>query len=242
MILTQVGCTLWILISWCFVVHSFPYKPPSTAASHQGAADPYDPSKELFSISFLSFMHQAAMPFSDVVDSAFLSNMDASSLGAMGVARSSQVRPERMISFFFCALANRVVCRAPSVDFIHHRSPKRPFLGLDRQLPAIPTLLVGMLSPCLAKSISHLTPLHTDALPLAVTSALIMALGIGCFQMIIFLTGAPHILALGGLTESSQMYGSAMAFFKARAFTAPAATAWLVATNVFRGVSKGVFF
>jgi hypothetical protein len=45
---------------------------------------------ELLSISFFSFLHQASIPFGDIVDGTFLSKLDAGSLGAMGVARSSQ--------------------------------------------------------------------------------------------------------------------------------------------------------
>jgi hypothetical protein len=47
---------------------------------------------ELISIAFFSFLHQAAIPFSDLVHGSSLSEMDATSLGAMGVARTSQVR------------------------------------------------------------------------------------------------------------------------------------------------------
>jgi Na+-driven multidrug efflux pump len=46
--------------------------------------------RELLSISFFSFLHQAAMPFADLVDGSYLSTLDANSLGAVGVVRSSQ--------------------------------------------------------------------------------------------------------------------------------------------------------
>jgi hypothetical protein len=58
-----------------------------TTANKNGVLD-----RKLLSISFFSFLHQAAMPFAELVDSAYLSNMDSTTLGAMGVARSSQVR------------------------------------------------------------------------------------------------------------------------------------------------------
>jgi hypothetical protein len=50
--------------------------------------------RKLLSISLFSFLHQAAMPFAELVDSACLSKMDSTSLGAMGAAKSSQVRVE----------------------------------------------------------------------------------------------------------------------------------------------------
>ena len=48
--------------------------------------------RKLLSISFFSFLHQAAMPFAEIIDSAYLAKMDSVSLGAFGVAKSSQVR------------------------------------------------------------------------------------------------------------------------------------------------------
>lgn len=46
--------------------------------------------REMLSVSFFSFLHNAAMPFADLVDSSFLSTLDANSLGAVGVVRASQ--------------------------------------------------------------------------------------------------------------------------------------------------------
>ncbi|CAJ1916326.1 unnamed protein product [Cylindrotheca closterium] len=45
---------------------------------------------EFLLISFWSFVHQASIPFGDIVDGMFLSEIDASSLGAIGVAKSTQ--------------------------------------------------------------------------------------------------------------------------------------------------------
>lgn len=47
---------------------------------------------EFITIAFFSFLQQATIPFSDLVHASFLSELDATSLGAMGVARTSQVR------------------------------------------------------------------------------------------------------------------------------------------------------
>lgn len=47
---------------------------------------------EFMSISISSFLQQVAVPLADIVDGAFLSRLDPSSLGGMGVARASQVR------------------------------------------------------------------------------------------------------------------------------------------------------
>jgi Na+-driven multidrug efflux pump len=46
--------------------------------------------REMLRVSFFSFLHNAAMPFADLVDSSFLSTLDANSLGAIGVVRASQ--------------------------------------------------------------------------------------------------------------------------------------------------------
>lgn len=51
------------------------------------------------SLSFSSFLQQAAVPLADIVDGAFLSRLDPSSLGGMGVARASQVRQEYIYGY-----------------------------------------------------------------------------------------------------------------------------------------------
>ncbi len=48
--------------------------------------------REMMRVSFFSFLHNAAMPFADLVDGSFLSTLDANSLGAVGIVRASQVR------------------------------------------------------------------------------------------------------------------------------------------------------
>ena len=54
---------------------------------------------EFMSLSFSSFLQQAAVPLADIVDGAFLSRLDPSSLGGMGVARASQVRQEYIYGY-----------------------------------------------------------------------------------------------------------------------------------------------
>jgi Na+-driven multidrug efflux pump len=61
----------------------------STKAQPQRDDEEKQIDAELLSISFFSFLHQASIPFGDIVDGIFLSKLDAGSLGAMGVARSS---------------------------------------------------------------------------------------------------------------------------------------------------------
>lgn len=65
------------------------FGPPSLAAPN----DEYiSINREMLKVSFFSFLHNAAMPFADLVDGTFLSTLDANSLGAVGVVRASQVR------------------------------------------------------------------------------------------------------------------------------------------------------
>jgi hypothetical protein len=61
-------------------------------ASEQPTVAEKELDSQMLSLSFFSFLHQAAMPFADIVSGSFLSRLDATSLGAMGVARSAQVR------------------------------------------------------------------------------------------------------------------------------------------------------
>jgi Na+-driven multidrug efflux pump len=78
-----------------------------------------------------------------------------------------------------------------------------------------------------------------DQLSAAVSSALFLAFLIGSIQSIVFIFGAGPGVELSGIAPSSTMYAPAKAYMRARAFSAPSATLWLVATNIFRG--KKVF-
>ncbi len=75
-----------------------------------------------------------------------------------------------------------------------------------------------------------------DHLPTAVSSALALALLLGSIQALVFVIGARQILDAAGIHQSSAMFIPAVSFMRARAFSSPTSTLWLVATNVFRGL------
>jgi hypothetical protein len=53
----------------------------------------------------------------------------------------------------------------------------------------------------------------------------------------LFAFGAQQVLAISGIGQSSNMFAPALGFLKIQSLAAPAATMWLVATNIFRGMN-----
>ena len=70
----------------------------------------------------------------------------------------------------------------------------------------------------------------------AVSAALFLAGFIGVFQLLFYYFLAPQILTSMSLSPSSPMYSSALSYLKYRALGSPAATLWLVANGIFRGL------
>jgi len=153
--------------------------------------------REILWVSLFSFLHNAAMPFADLVDGTFLSTLDANSLGAVGVVRASQ----------------------NSVSKIYNSPLSKTTISL------IGSSLGG-----------NRTQDETDPLPTVVASSLAVAFVLGSFQAFIFIVGARQILQASGVGESSSMFIPALTFMRARAWSSPTATLWLVATNIFRGL------
>ena len=153
--------------------------------------------REMWRVSFFSFLHNAAMPLADLVDAAFLSTLDANCLGAVGVVRASQNSVSKL-----------------------YNSP----------------LSKTTISLIASSSGERKQPKGEDSLPAAVSSALVVALVLGSFQAFLFVVGARQILSASGIGESSAMFVPAMSFMRARAWSSPTSTLWLVATNTFRGL------
>jgi putative MATE family efflux protein len=70
----------------------------------------------------------------------------------------------------------------------------------------------------------------------AVSSALCLAGLIGVVQMIVYVIFGHRILATMGVSSTNEMYQSAAGYLKVRAYGTPAATLWLVANGIFRGL------
>ncbi|KAL7535231.1 hypothetical protein ACHAWF_005096 [Thalassiosira exigua] len=74
------------------------------------------------------------------------------------------------------------------------------------------------------------------ALSIAVSSALLLALAVGSIQLVLYFSLASPILRGMGVPPSSPMHPSAYSYLRVRALGTPAATLWLVANGVFRGL------
>lgn len=73
-------------------------------------------------------------------------------------------------------------------------------------------------------------------LSIAVSSALLLAATVGLIQLIVYAIGCKAITRSMGLTPSNAMWHSAVSYLQVRAFGTPAATLWLVANGIFRGL------
>ena len=73
-------------------------------------------------------------------------------------------------------------------------------------------------------------------LSIAVSSALLLAFAVGIVQLFIYSILAAGIIKRFGVASSSPMWHSAVSYLRIRALGTPAATLWLVANGIFRGL------
>ena len=70
----------------------------------------------------------------------------------------------------------------------------------------------------------------------AISAALVLALVVGLLQALFFLACAPALITMMGAPAGSPMRPTALSYLRVRALGAPAATVWLVANGIFRGL------
>lgn len=70
----------------------------------------------------------------------------------------------------------------------------------------------------------------------AISAALVLALAAGVVQTIFFLVAAPALISGMGAGAGSSMRPIALSYLRVRALGMPAATMWLVANGIFRGL------
>jgi putative MATE family efflux protein len=73
-------------------------------------------------------------------------------------------------------------------------------------------------------------------LSIAVSSALLLAFTVGFIQLIVYSVFCKAITRSMGVTAASGMWYHAYSYLQVRAFGTPAATMWLVANGIFRGL------
>lgn len=181
--------------------------------------------KEMRSISFYSFLHNAALPLADLVDGYFMSVLPASSLGAIGVVRSSQNSVSK--------LYNSPLSKT-TISLVASASGKRQARQDEATANATSTNTAS--ASVVVSNDDEKEATTMESLPVVVSSALLLAVMLGTIQALVFCIGAKSILHASGIDYGTDMYAPAMSFMKARALSAPTATLWLVATNVFRGL------
>ena len=70
----------------------------------------------------------------------------------------------------------------------------------------------------------------------AISAALVLALAVGVLQALFFSVAAPALISAMGAGAGSTMRPTALSYLRVRAFGMPAATMWLVANGIFRGL------
>ena len=70
----------------------------------------------------------------------------------------------------------------------------------------------------------------------AISAALVLALAVGLLQAAFFAIAAPSLISAMGVAPGSAMRPVALSYLRVRALGMPAATLWLVANGIFRGL------
>jgi putative MATE family efflux protein len=148
----------------------------------------------------------AAEPLAALVDTAYLGRLGPEVLGGAGVAISAQYAVSK--------LYNDPLLRT-SISLVASQDGK-------------------------ARGKEAATQADTDKaakeLSVAVSSALILAASVGIIQLLVYSIFCKAITGGMGLNPSSPMWHSAVSYLQVRAFGTPAATLWLVANGIFRGL------
>jgi putative MATE family efflux protein len=163
--------------------------------------------KEFLNIGGPAFVQLAAEPLAALVDTAYLGRLGPEILGGAGVAISAQYAVSK--------LYNDPLLRT-SISLVASQD------GKARQNVANNMDMDGVKA--------------TKDLSIAVSSALLLAAVVGLVQMVVYAIFCQTITAGMGLTPASPMWHSAVSYLQVRAFGTPAATLWLVANGIFRGL------
>jgi putative MATE family efflux protein len=162
---------------------------------------------EFLKIGAPAFVQLAAEPLAALVDTAYLGRLGPEVLGGAGVAISAQYAVSK--------LYNDPLLRT-SISLVASQD------GKARQNAANNIDVDGAGAK--------------KELSIAVSSALLLAAAVGFVQMLVYAIFCKGITAGMGLTPASPMWHSAVSYLQVRAFGTPAATLWLVANGIFRGL------
>ena len=168
--------------------------------------------KDFLKIGAPAFAQLAAEPLASLVDTAYLGRLGPEVLGGAGVAISAQYAVSK--------LYNDPLLRT-SISLVATQDGKARGVkaGVDN-----------------TRDEAAAEAEAAQSLSIAVSSSLLLALTVGLVQLVIYYFGAGLIIKQMGLTADSSMWYSALSYLKVRALGTPAATLWLVANGIFRGL------
>ena len=173
--------------------------------------------REFFTIAVPAFIQLAAEPLASLVDTAYLGRLGPEVLGGAGVAISAQYAVSK--------LYNDPLLRT-SISLVAAQDGKSRRGTLAQEGDD-------------KKDESHVIESVQNAkkdLSVAVSSALLLALSVGVIQLVIYASLSSSIIHGMGVNVESSMWYSAVSYLRMRAFGTPAATLWLVANGIFRGL------
>ena len=186
---------------------------------YDSAGDKILQQKRKLTIEFLkiggpALVQLAAEPLAALVDTAYLGRLGPEVLGGAGVAISAQYAVSK--------LYNDPLLRT-SISLVASQDGKtRQNAANDDKSDAVATAVRN-------------TKANKD-LSIAASSALLLAVSVGIIQMIVYSIFCKSITRGMGVTTASPMWQSAVSYLQVRAFGTPAATLWLVANGIFRGL------
>eukprot|EP00581_Thalassiosira_minuscula_P020143 CAMPEP_0183719194 /NCGR_PEP_ID=MMETSP0737-20130205/12250_1 /TAXON_ID=385413 /ORGANISM="Thalassiosira miniscula, Strain CCMP1093" /LENGTH=620 /DNA_ID=CAMNT_0025948905 /DNA_START=50 /DNA_END=1912 /DNA_ORIENTATION=+ len=166
--------------------------------------------REFFSIAIPAFVQLAAEPLAGLVDTAYLGRLGPEVLGGAGVAISAQYAVSKLYND---PLLRTSISLVASEDGRSNKDDDDDDDGKEATN---------------AKT--------SEALSIAVSSALLLAFAVGFVQLILYFSFAGSILNGMGVPSTSPMHHSAYSYLRVRALGTPAATLWLVTNGIFRGL------
>ena len=172
--------------------------------------------KEFFTIALPAFVQLAAEPLAGLVDTAYLGRLGPEVLGGAGVAISAQYAVGKLYND---PLLRTSISLVASEDGRRKNGRKRKENDENED-----------------DDREEEEKDERRALSMAVSSAMLLALGVGIAQLVLYYAFADSILAGMGVTAASGMHASAYSYMRVRALGTPAATLWLVTNGVYRGL------
>jgi len=159
----------------------------------------------------------AAEPLASLVDTAYLGRLGPEVLGGAGVAVSAQYAVSKLYNDPLLRTSISLV--AAQDGRTRKRQSEKEYLGQDAD--------------------DRRDEDENEArkeLSVAVSSALLLAGTVGLVQLVVYSVFCKSITMGMGLDPSSKMWFSCVSYLQIRALGTPAATLWLVANGIFRGL------